>query len=162
VKDEASAAQQYQALSEALVAIGAAWVVEEVDEIVALGKQQPFGDLPVSARRELEQRLADERAKGLRVDRPSPMDEIGNEYTASERLEILTDAAQQVISSTMQAREAVVAFARTHDVSRIFLVEPSRLEPLGGQRESRRIELESFPDDRLGPVVSLLRDRVLE
>lgn len=110
------ALQQYAELATALREVGAGWVVDEVEEVIARGKTVAFRDLPPAERARYQDRLSVETRKGLLVGRATAGDEIGVAYEPYERLTLLVDAADRVITATALSHAFVSRFAKEHQL----------------------------------------------
>ncbi len=101
---------QYMEVATALREVGAGWVVDEVEEVIARGRAVAFRDLPHDEQARYEERLLAETRKGLAVGKVRAADEIGVAYGADERLTLLVEAAERVIVSSARSQAYVVEF----------------------------------------------------
>ena len=155
MKQNRDAEAQYAELASALRVTGFEWVVEEVEEAAAQGKQVPFGSLEISEQHQYKTRLDRERLKGLRVGRAKPTDEIGAELSPGERLHMLADAAERVISTSALAHSYVVRFADEHELMSITLMPPPRTVPTVEAESAKEVTME--PRDDISQSLTLLR-----
>src|SRR5690348_14935596 len=97
MKSGQEALAQYSELANALLQVGATWVITEVEDIIARGKTVLFRDLSEEQSALYESRLSEEARGGLPVGRAKADDSIGVPYEPHERLALLVDAVERVI-----------------------------------------------------------------
>jgi hypothetical protein len=69
MKTGQEAVAQYGELANALVQMGASWIVAEVEQVISRGKTVPFRDLSEEESAQYESRLTEEASRGLPVGR---------------------------------------------------------------------------------------------
>ncbi len=162
-KQGADATQQYEQLALALREIGAGWVAEEVIELVSRGKTVPLSSLSDEAEAVYRDRLSVESKKGLAVGRISKSDEVTIPYSPAERLALLVDATERVVTATARSHAYVTRFAAENELTGVRFEEPRGLDQTPSDPELQEIPLLA-PDDleeRLRGLTTLLTTRVL-
>lgn len=142
MKTAQDAAAQLIELADALREIGAGWVVDEIDDVVAQGKSVQLQELPRAEQSHYRERLSAESRKGLKVGRAAAGDEVSIAYTAEERLQLLVDGARRVLETTARSHGYISEFATTHELQVVTLEDPAGLEETadgtdGSSREVR-------------------------
>lgn len=120
--DEAS--RQFEELAIALREIGAGWVVDEVVETAARGKTVLLSSLPEEQLSVFRDKLSVEDRKGLPVGRIGKADEAIVPFSEAERLAMLIDAADRVVTATADAHAYVVDFAESEGIASIRFEPP--------------------------------------
>jgi hypothetical protein len=155
LKEGDEAAQQFGELATALREIGAGWVVDEVVETAARGKTVLLASLPEEELSVFRDKLSAEDKKGLPVGRIGKGDEATVPYSAAERLAMLVDAADRVISATAEAHRYVVNFAAGEGFAAVRFELPEGLDTVAAPGFPRAIALQ-VPQD-LDTRVQLVR-----
>jgi hypothetical protein len=158
------ARDQYAELTTALRELGAGWIVDEVEELITLGRTVVFSDLPPDEKSRYRERLQSEARKGIPVGKARAADEIGLVYGPEEQLALLVNAAERAIVISARSHASVVEFASRHHLQGVTLREPVVVET--AERSSVAHELPmSSPQDvdrRLAALSHMLRSQVLE
>lgn len=157
------AVAQYSELASALGQMNAGWIVTEVEEFIARGKTAPFRDLSREESILYESRLVEEMGKGIPVARAKPNDIIGVPYEPHERLALLVDAVERVISASELSRSSIFKFAME---SEIDLIELEGTVGEGDEASSLRmhsisLNIPTLTNERLSILHHVLHDEVL-
>ena len=163
MKTGQEAITQYAELAEALVQMGADWIVTEVDEVISRGKTVPFRDLSAEESARYEGRLSEETRRGLTVGRAKANDSIGVPYEPHERLALLIDALERVITTSELAQSYISAFSSRLGITSIRLESPPGADSTGSRPESWSLPLAkpSLINERLAILRHVLHDEVL-
>jgi hypothetical protein len=163
VKRGGEAEEQYQQLATALRSVGAGWVIEEVEDLTSRGKTVAFGRLAPDERVRYEERLGRETDKGLTVRRAKATEDIGVPYEDGERLELLAEAADRVIQTSVRAHAYVAEFARQHDLQAVVFEDPAGVDaaPSASERAVPFIQSADV-EESLQAMSALLRRRVVD
>lgn len=164
MKEGRDALDQYAELAAALRQIGAGWVVDEVEDVIARGKTVPFRDLPRDEQRQYMIRLDEEARRGLSVGSAKANDEVGTAYRPDERLTLLVDAADRVIGVSLRSHAYINQFALHYGLRSLSLEEPAGQDAEASTEVRRDIPIDVPVDapERLAVLDRVLRDEVLE
>jgi hypothetical protein len=154
---------QYGELASALVQMGAGWVVAEVEQIVSRGKTVPFRDLSEEESAQYESRLTEEVSRGLPVGRAKASDSIGAPYEPYERLALLVDAVERVVTTSELSYFYISTFAARLGVSSLKLESPIVAYTAADVVGAREIPLTAptLVKERLAILRHVLNDEVL-
>jgi hypothetical protein len=154
---------QYSELASALRQLDAEWIVAEVEEVIARGKTLPFRALSEGETTLYENRLLDEIGRGVTVTRAKANDTIGVPYEPHERLTLLVEALERVVTAFELSRAYVSGFAARRDISSIDLESPGDVDVGEDASRIRGLSLErpTLVNERLSILHHVLRDEVL-
>lgn len=163
MKTGQEAVAQYAELASALVQIEASWIVTEVEQVISRGKTVPFRDLSEEESALYESRLTEEAGRGLPVGRAKANDSIGVPYEPYERLALLVDAVERVITTSELSYSYVSNFAARLGVNSLSLENPVRAYTTADVPDARNIPLAAptLVNERLAILHHVLRDEVL-
>jgi hypothetical protein len=154
---------QYSELASALRQLDAAWIVAEVEEVIARGKALPFRALSEGEALLYENRLFEEVGRGVAVTRAKANDTIGVPYEPHEQLALLVQALERVVMVSELSRAYVSRFAEQRGISSINLESPGDVDIGEGTSRTRGISLErpTLVNERLSILHHVLHDEVL-
>ena len=163
MKTSREAVAQYGELANALVQMGASWIVAEVEQVISRGKTVPFRDLSEEESAQYESRLTEEADRGLPVGRAKASDSIGVPYEPHERLALLVDAVERVITTSELSYSYVSAFAVRLGVSSLRLENPIGSYTTVDVPDARSIPLAAptLVNERIAILHHVLHDEVL-
>jgi len=163
MKNGQEAVAQYSELASALVQMGASWIVAEVEQVISRGKTVPFRDLSEEESALYESRLTEEARRGLPVGRAKANDSIGVPYEPYERLALLVDAVERVITTSELSYSYVSSFAAGLGINSLRLESPIGASITAGVPEVRNIPLTAptLVNERLAILRHVLHDEVL-
>ncbi len=164
MKYEQAAVAQYQQLAEALRQVGAAWVLEEVEELLARGKTVPLRDLPQDEQEHYLERLAVETQKGFPVGSAKNADEVGLPYEPHERLALLVDATERVVIASARSYVSLSAFVAAHRLQGVTLLRPAASDTAVTTNDVLEIPMRAAAgvEEKLEALSELLRAQVLD
>lgn len=157
------AISQYSELVKALRQLDAGWIVTEVEEIIARGKTIPFRSLSEEESILYESRLLEETGRGVTVTRAKANDTIGVPYEPHERLALLVEAAERVITASELSHSYLSRFAAQRGIRSIDLEIPAEIDIAASTSRTRGISLEepALVNERLSILHHVLHDEVL-
>lgn len=164
MKTGQQARDQYAELTTALRELRAGWIVDEVEEVIALGRTVVFSDLPQDEKLRYRDRLQSEVRKGLPVGKARATDEIGLAYVPEEQLTLLVNAAERAIVVSARSQAYVAEFASRNHLQGVTLQQPVGVETAESSSVARELPMSS-PEDvdlRLAALSHMLRSQVLE
>jgi hypothetical protein len=164
MKNGQEAQLQYAQLASAMRDVGAGWVVDEVEEVIARGKAIAFRDLPEEEQARYVALLTAESRKGLSVGKAKAGDQIGVAFEPDERLTLLVDATERVVTASALSHADIARFASEHGLQRVILEEPAGVDTPASAEEPHEVPM-AVPTDvegRLTTLRRILRDEVLE
>jgi hypothetical protein len=163
MKTGQEAVAQYGELANALVQMGASWIVAEVEQVISRGKTVPFRDLSKEESALYESRLTEEASRGLTVGRAKASDSIGVPYEPYERLALLVDAVERVITTSELSYSYVSSFAARLGVDSLRLEDPMGAYTTTNVPDARNIPLAAptLVNERLAILHHVLHDEVL-
>jgi hypothetical protein len=163
VKRGQEAIAQYSELAGALRQMDADWIVIEVEEVIARGKTVPFRDLSHEESMLYERRLFEEVDRGIAVARAKPNDIIGVAYEPHERLLLLVEALERVITASELSRSYISRFASDRGIGSIELVSSVGDDATANALRMHGIPLEmpTLTNERLAILRHVLHDEVL-
>jgi hypothetical protein len=138
------------------------WIVAEVEEVIARGKTVPFRELSREENDQYESRLIEEADRGIAVARARANEFIGVPYEPQERLRLLVEAIERVISASELALSSISKFASQLDINSIDLESPLGTNLASTPRvHSVPLDTPTLTNERLSILRSVLRDEVL-
>jgi hypothetical protein len=163
MKREQEAIAQYSELASALRQMDAEWIVMEVEEIIARGKTVPFRNLSPEESALYDRRLFEEVGRGIEVARAKPNDIIGVPYEPHERLLLLVEALERVVTASELSRSYISKFAWDRGIGSIELMSSVLDDVTSNASRIRSIPLEmpSLTSERLSILRHVLHDEVL-
>jgi hypothetical protein len=163
MKSGQEALAQYSELTNALLQLGANWIISEVEEAIARGKAVPFRDLSEEQSALYESRLKEEARGGLLVGRAKDDDSIGVPYEPHERLALLVDAVERTIVTSERSYSYVSSFAARLGIHSVRLENPVGAHSPAGLPEARNIPMTTptLVNERLAILHHVLHDEVL-
>jgi len=163
MKTGQEAEAQYAELVSALVQMKASWIATEVEQVISRGKTVPFRDLSEKESALYESRLTGEADRGLPVGRAKANDSIGVPYEPYERLALLVDAVERVITTSELSYSYVSSFATRLGVNSLSLENPVGAYATADVPDARNIPLTAptLVNERLAILHHVLRDEVL-
>jgi hypothetical protein len=163
VKRRQEASEQYSELANAILQLGASWIIAEVEEVIARGKAIPFRDLPAEQSALYETRLSEEARGGLLVGRAKEDDSIGVPYEPHERLALLVDAVERVIVTSERSHSYVSSFAARLGINSVRMENPVEAYNPANHPEPRNISVATptLMNERLAFLHHFLRNEVL-
>jgi hypothetical protein len=163
VKRGQEATAQYSELVSALRQIDADWIVTEVEEVIARGKTVLFRDLSREEGTLYENRLVEEVGRGIAVARAKPNDIIGVPYEPHERLALLVQAVERVITASELAYSYISRFASERGISSIEFEIPVGEDTVANTSRMHRVSMEmpTLTNERLSILHHVLHDEVI-
>jgi hypothetical protein len=163
MKRGAEATSQYSELASALRQLDAGWIVTEVEEVIARGKAIPFRALSEGESIMYENRLLEETGRGVMVARARANDTIGVSYEPHERLVLLVEAVERVVTASELSRSYISSFAAQRGITSINLERPAEADIAAGTARARGISLQkpALANERLSILHHVLHDEVL-
>jgi hypothetical protein len=163
VKRGQEAIKQYSELVNALRQLDADWIVAEVEEVVAHGKEVPFGNLSRDENALYEDRLVEEIGRGIPLAHAKANDIIGVPYEPHERLALLVEAVERVVKANELSLSYISEFAAQLGIGSIELEAPAEVDTTAGTPRRRSISLVAprLTNERLSILRHVLYDEVL-
>jgi hypothetical protein len=163
MKNYQEAAAQYLELANALLQMGANWIVTEAEEVISRGKTVLFRDLSAEESALYEGRLNEEARGGLPVGRAKADDFIGVPYEPYERLVLLVDAVERVVITSERSYAYVSGFAARLGINSLRLEDPIGAYSSADVAGARDIPLTAptLVNERLSILHHVLHDEVL-
>ena len=164
MKNDQEATAQYSELANALLQLGANWIVTEVEEVISRGKTVLFRDLSAEESALYESRLNEEARGGLPVGRAKADDFIGVPYDPHERLALLVDAVERVVITSERSYAYVSRFAMRLGIDSMKLESPIATYPSTEVAEEARdipLRTPTLVNERLSILHHVLHDEVL-
>jgi hypothetical protein len=163
MKRAREASAQYSELANAILQLGANWIIAEVEEVIARGKTIPFRDLSAEQSALYESRLNEEARGGLLVGRAKGDDSIGVPCEPHERLALLVDAVERIIVTSERSYSYVSSFATRLGIHSVRMENPVEAYNPADLSEARNISVTTptLMNERLSILHHVLHNEVL-
>jgi hypothetical protein len=163
MKNEQESIAQYTELVDALLTIGADWIIAEVEEVVSRGRAVQFRELSPEESALYETRLNEESRSGVPVGRAKADDFIGVPYSPHEQLTLLVDAIERVVITSERSHAYVTRLTKRLGIVSLELTDPIAGYLSAEPAEQRTISLTapSLMNERLSILHHVLYNEVL-
>ena len=164
MKEAEDVKAQIHELSEALERLGCKWVVDQLNELTIQGRQVQISSLSDGEETRLRSRLTAARELGLKVGLKvgpfRPSDLVTVDYTPSEVLKTLADAAELIVITTARVNRSVANFTFRHELTGARFEQPGFADAQPSDRVNREVpsaQLDNAVDPSEEIIKSLLK-----